>query len=826
MRWFAFCFAETKGKKQDALHPYKQPPDTVMQRDDHPNIPPHFPNWPRPTPYPSVSPSRPPVPDPFCQGVRARQSQVITPFHMNGGRAENADALHTLKPPNYSTVPYLPSDLLLIHILVLLPVLCGLGCFSNFLFPEFIAISVTHTGHNSSYPRDLVPIPVATSNILKKMTDPNLPTMRTRINGLALTLAEKSWAQKELDAHPDLATTWTPETDVNLIAFIKQSATQSAPPGPLWGSPGLSGSISHKAGLEGNMNLPIEDRQDTIKALFSIVKNNWKNRLESVKQKHTLGYLCGLAGIGKTTMLSILKAHMQALAEGELDEEFKESIRDSVYITISLGNGDSWEGEEFDNLIASRMFIRFSQGCSWATRNNGTLSARSFGTVDVYKCIGATIEKSSGWRAVFIMVDDCQFISPSQQHLRSFAHIICRLMTEQISKEDPTTITAHFKTYIIPIFAGTLLPEQVRFFATISDFTTEDIQLPLLSADHALGICHKLQTIKSHPALQDSKVQTLIKQYGVIPRMLEAMIFVLEEYPTETRPDILERFFEIEFANVYKPKQILSSFGEDGKQLVLYSLANVSLSQLEEGSRMREKMRDFSFKGCLHLDDGHITVPHHVLSLAIKEYRIPFTMHKISDKVHWQNFEKVIFSIPGAISAAPYSAQKYPIIPNIIQYDQRQCVTRKPHTYNPEREVVGGFLHPPPNGTFLCFPGNPVFDIRICTTDEAGCHLIWEQLWHEELDTRAEDKVTTTMIEKWYTQAKGVTRGSEFNNPPLLVYITNHKLDPYLSQRTLAKFLENRPDLAIITRDQLADFLPPCILHVVLSADEGRNTLG
>jgi hypothetical protein len=239
-------------------------------------------------------------------------------------------------------------------------------------------------------------------------------------------------------------------------------------------------------------------------------------------------------------------------APKELDEEFKESIRDSVYITISLGNGDSWEGEEFDNLIASRMFIRFSQGCSWATRNNGTLSARSFGTVDVYKCIGATIEKSSGWRAVFIMVDDCQFISPSQQHLRSFAHIICRLMTEQISKEDPTTITAHFKTYIIPIFAGTLLPEQVQFFATISDFTTEDIQLPLLSADHALGICHKLQTIKSHPALQDSKVQTLIKQYGVIPRMLEAMIFVLEEYPTETRPDILERFFEIEFANVYK----------------------------------------------------------------------------------------------------------------------------------------------------------------------------------------------------------------------------------------------------------------------------------
>ncbi|PRP74876.1 hypothetical protein PROFUN_16143, partial [Planoprotostelium fungivorum] len=63
------------------------------------------------------------------------------------------------------------------------------------------------------------------------MTDPNLPNIRTRINGLALTLAEKTWAQKELDAHPNLVPTWTPETDIDLIAFIKQSATQSAPPG-------------------------------------------------------------------------------------------------------------------------------------------------------------------------------------------------------------------------------------------------------------------------------------------------------------------------------------------------------------------------------------------------------------------------------------------------------------------------------------------------------------------------------------------------------------------------------------------------------------------
>ncbi|PRP74713.1 hypothetical protein PROFUN_16145 [Planoprotostelium fungivorum] len=116
--------------------------------------------------------------------------------------------------------------------------------------PVYFSRSPGGVGHNSSYPQgnnirlNQTTVsrpyhPVATSNIFKKMTDPNLPTMRTRINGLALTLAEKTWAQEELDAHPNLASTWTPETDVNLTAFIKQSATQSAPPG----SSSLSGDL-------------------------------------------------------------------------------------------------------------------------------------------------------------------------------------------------------------------------------------------------------------------------------------------------------------------------------------------------------------------------------------------------------------------------------------------------------------------------------------------------------------------------------------------------------------------------------------------------------
>ncbi|PRP76771.1 hypothetical protein PROFUN_14784 [Planoprotostelium fungivorum] len=177
----------------------------------------------------------------------------------------------------------------------------GLGCFSNFLFPRYrkkisyITQRPCHTGHNSSYPRDLVPIPVATSNILKEMTDPNLPTMRTRINGLALTLAEKTWAQKELDAHPDLASTWTPETDVNLTAFIKQSATQSAPPGEasmgLYGPQALAQLPAAKSVLGGISEEKFEELMRISKAAYEEATQSRRERLQksvSGKQRNNL----------------------------------------------------------------------------------------------------------------------------------------------------------------------------------------------------------------------------------------------------------------------------------------------------------------------------------------------------------------------------------------------------------------------------------------------------------------------------------------------------------------------------------------------------------
>lgn len=232
-----------------------------------------------------------------------------------------------------------------------------------------------------------------------------------------------------------------------------------------------------------------------------------------------------------------------------MDEDFKESIQDSVAITISLGNGDSWEGEKLDRLIASRMFVRFTQGRSWVAREDARVSDDSFGSFEVYKCIGRSIKKAHGWRAVFIMVDDCQFISTNRNDLRSFTHIICRLMTECIPNTS-TSVTAYYNTYIVPILAGTLTQEQVQFFADMSDFTTQAIQMPLLSAENALSICSR--TIKDHPALQVPKVQLLIKQYGAIPRMLEGMVTVLRAYPSETRPQILEGAFETEFSNAYK----------------------------------------------------------------------------------------------------------------------------------------------------------------------------------------------------------------------------------------------------------------------------------
>lgn len=191
------------------------------------------------------------------------------------------------------------------------------------------------------------------------------------------------------------------------------------------------------------------------------------------------------------------------------------------------------------------------------------------------------------------------------------------------------------------------------------------------------------------------------------------------------------------------------------------------------------------------------------------------------------------FTIPGALTAAPISSQPHPRIPQMIQNDTRHCVSSyKPHQYDPERRIEGNFVHAAPAGTFLCAPGNPVFDVRICTYDGSGCHLIWEQLRHkgnpllivtltyEELDSQPRARVTTTMIDQWYIQAKGVVRGEEYCNPPLLVYITNRELEPYLTDdRNRAEFLSSRPDLAIITRHQLCQFLPPCLLYLVLSVE-------
>lgn len=67
------------------------------------------------------------------------------------------------------------------------------------------------------------------------------------------------------------------------------------------------------------MDLPIENRSNTMRALYKIAYDNWRNRFEMTKQKHTLGYLCGLAGIGKSTILSVLKQTMMTMAKQVID---------------------------------------------------------------------------------------------------------------------------------------------------------------------------------------------------------------------------------------------------------------------------------------------------------------------------------------------------------------------------------------------------------------------------------------------------------------------------------------------------------------------------
>lgn len=85
----------------------------------------------------------------------------------------------------------------------------------------------------------------------------------------------------------------------------------------------------------------------------------------------------------------------------------------------------------------------------------------------------------------------------------------------------------------------------------------------------------------------------------------------------------------------------MNSFGDKAAWLVMHCLAGIPLHVFEDGTPIHTMLQDFSFRGCLYLEDGYITMPHHVLHLAVKKYGLPFTMHKISDNIHWQNFERV-----------------------------------------------------------------------------------------------------------------------------------------------------------------------------------------
>lgn len=644
--------------------------------------------------------------------------------------------------------------------------------------------------------------------------------LKIRINGFgALTLGEKSYAMKELQIYPDLIATWSGASDEELISHIKEISASNDP-------------FTEKKGFYSNfpvraLDLPLENRDNAIMQLFNLIVQNWNTRNETAKQKHHLGLLFGLAGIGKTTMLceQIIKEMMYTKAF-IYNKELHDALKNAIYIYLDLSNGDRVNpNEDLTNVIGSRIYSHISENRSWNDRSNTSLDSKIFTPEKVFRWLGESLNKIyDKWRAVFIMVDECQYISNSEEQLRSFINSITAITSS--SKEK--TIASTYKLFIIPIFSGTVDEVKMKRYNQMSGYTMEFLKLPVLSASNVINSVRKYCEIKNIklPALEIQKVQTIITTYGAIPRMLEDMVKVMFNNPNITDPELLEKKFNIQFLDAYSPEKLLSALEPNTLGIVIVSLLGFKKSFLPR--EFQDKLSIALDKGCLQIDNDYIILPYNVFRIAIANYSIDLTLPFISQNLKWQDFEKIIAQyqtlrarfigcslndlLPGVVTAT-----KWPIIGTLNQpllKDLNWCIHN--NTYTPNLNSNGFFNGEVPSGVFLCLSCNPVFDIRISVLDSnKKCHLIWEQLRHEEIDVKSHKFVTKDMIENWYQKAKMVVKDKDlFPFDPLLVYITNKEPDNLLF---LEQFVQTHPNLGVITKQQFPIFFPPVLLPLVMN---------
>ncbi|PRP74826.1 hypothetical protein PROFUN_09526 [Planoprotostelium fungivorum] len=290
--------------------------------------------------------------------------------------------------------------------------------------------------------------------------------------------------------------------------------------GVLRGSTGLSGSSSHSGGpgcrfscghvtLE-NLNqyqisnifvvaniilldVPTQLPNNSWRDLRADCKNNWVNKEEKMKQRHKMGYLLGLSGIGKSTMLSVIKEQLIIAASQDqkyaYDSSFLNSLKNAVEVYIDLSNGSGPNGDDMSIVFASRLFVSLSEGSSWGRRRT-PIPASKFTPRVVWELLGKAIQATGrdGWTAVIIAVDESQWVTDSVRSLNSFAGSIFSLMTSdevEVGRLGQSIAVQH-KTYIIPVLAGTVNSSQMKQYNEISSFQTESIPLPLISPEDAI----------------------------------------------------------------------------------------------------------------------------------------------------------------------------------------------------------------------------------------------------------------------------------------------------------------------------------------------------
>jgi len=276
---------------------------------------------------------------------------------------------------------------------------------------------------------------------------------------------------------------------------------------------------------------------------------------------------------------------------------------------------------------------------------------------------------------------------------------------------------------------------------------------------------------------------------------------------------------------------VLDALNPNARRIVLASLLGIKYSLLSADDKVQISLAQT--KGCLQIDNDYIVLPYNVFSVAIASYAIEFSLPLISHNLRWQDFEKIIAQyqalrcqfiglrtlesvLPGAITATHWS-DDLQIARSTLKKDEYWCVHN--NNYTPNLNSDGGFNGQVPSGVFLCLTANPTFDIRISALDSTNkCHLIWEQLRHQEIEVKSSRYVTTDMITTWYNRARQITLNrSYFPYDPLLVYITNKEPNETLFLDQLVKKL---PNLAVITRAQFPNFFPPALLPLVVDVNE------